>query len=258
MPARRRHFKRPLSVKLAPNLTKIKHRFPGFTRRQVNPARLRELSLPSEKLRQLLQIFHGINRGPRHQRRLVGICCRHHYLVFPVVHRSRHRRQHPAAPPHRAVEREFAKIDKPGRGLGRHLPRRRQDAGGQREIVTRSLLTDIGRGQVDRNPPERKRKSGIFQRRPHPVARLADSGIWKPHNLKGRQSPADIDFHPHQIPLQAVKRHAFNYRQQLRRLPLISSFNSPQRLRLPPYTPCKATFSTAYQCGILYLNLLMD
>ena len=98
--------------------------------------------------------------------------------------------------PHVAGEREFAD-DVEHRQVRLHLARGRQDAQGDRQVVARAFLRQIGRGQVDHNFSFREMQAAAADRGLHPVARLAHRAFGQTHHVQAREAGHDMDFDLH-------------------------------------------------------------
>ncbi|CAM3590205.1 hypothetical protein DEFR109230_04230 [Deinococcus frigens] len=119
------------------------------------------------------------------------------------VQRGRQQRQidRPGDGPQAAVQRQF-----PRRQQAVQRPRGQQVLGRQHaqrdgQVIQRSLLTQVRRGQIDRDARRRKGQPGVANRRPHPLARLADRLIGQADNCKGRQTGRHVhlDFNWHGV-----------------------------------------------------------
>ena len=68
----------------------------------------------------------------------------------------------------------------------------RQNGDGDGQIETAAALGQISRCEVDGNPPVRKFQARLADRRPHPVATLADCGFDQPDDGELRQAAAHM------------------------------------------------------------------
>ncbi len=75
-----------------------------------------------------------------------------------------------------AIQRELAD-DQCVADIGRELSGGDEDAERDRQVVGRSLFADVGGGEVDGDPPQRKARAGVADGRAHPLARFLHGGI---------------------------------------------------------------------------------
>jgi hypothetical protein len=66
----------------------------------------------------------------------------------------------------------------------------------QRKVQTGTDLTEVGRGQVRGDPPQRELESAVDESGPHPLPCLPYRRVGKADDLEGRQPPLHIDLHP--------------------------------------------------------------
>ena len=93
-----------------------------------------------------------------------------------------------STPGHRrdgAVEREFAERDEIGELVARQRAERRHQPERDRQVVVAALLGQVGRREVDDDPPRRQGQAGGMERRLDPVAALG-------HRLVGQADDAEI------------------------------------------------------------------
>lgn len=94
--------------------------------------------------------------------------------------------------PHLPVQRQLAEKERV-RKIGDHLLRREHDADGYRQIVSRTLLADVGGREVDSDASRRELQAGVAHRRAHALLRLLDGGVGQPDDIESGQSGGNVD-----------------------------------------------------------------
>ena len=88
----------------------------------------------------------------------------------------------------RPVERQFARQHRSVERFGRHLLRGGQNAHGDRQIEARSLLTQVGRSEVDHQFLARHPQSRVFESRTDALLALLDGVVGQPDQKKSQLS----------------------------------------------------------------------
>jgi len=118
--------------------------------------------------------------------------------------------------PNRSIQRQFADRHQALERGRRNLTGRREDPEGNREIEDRSLLAEVGRSKVHRDPPNRHLIPGMPHGRPNSFTRLPHSCIRQPHDRKHGNAWADINLHLHGRGLEPHHRRALHPSQHVR------------------------------------------
>jgi hypothetical protein len=101
--------------------------------------------------------------------------------------RGQRRQQHAGDTRQRPVQRHLAERGVTGEVFRRHRFHRRQQAQRDRQVEMAAFLDDIGRGEIDGDPPRRQPQAQRGERRPHPFARFADRLVRQADNGERRQ-----------------------------------------------------------------------
>ena len=205
MSARSRDLERALDVLLSLDVGKIRHRCP----RRVELGALRALYklLPGQMRRQLGDSLHRVHRKPVGKRRLARVLRRDEEMLHPRALRRQRHRQRARDRAHLPRQRQLTDE----RAL---LPRRFDVAGGgeyaheHRQVVHRSGLFLVRRGEVDCHAADREGKAAVFYRGAHTLARLLHRRIGQTHDVERRQPAGDINLHRHLVPADAGHAHA--------------------------------------------------
>lgn len=197
--AGRRHFQRPLHVLLAHHIGKIRPL--GRGAHILIGLGLGQLPLPPQKLHQLPHMAAGHHLEPVGHRRLGPVARGQEDPAGPLVLGRQRHGQHACAGPQCAIQAQLAQKAIGGLG-GRDLPRSRQNAQQDGQVVHRPLFFQIGRGQVYRDAAQREIETAVAGRRPHPVPGFFHRSVGQPHDLKGGQPVGQIALTQH--------RHALN------------------------------------------------
>ena len=110
--------------------------------------------------------------------------------------------QHPGARDHPSVERQLADRDPVAQLLGIGHAHGGQQSQRDRQVVMRSVLGQIGGGEVDGDALGREREAHRGQRRLHPLAALAHRLVGQADDIETRQAGADVALHLHGACLQ--------------------------------------------------------
>jgi len=112
--------------------------------------------------------------------------------------------------PHGAIQPQLA--DEQGAlNLAAELLGCQQQSHGDRQIVGRAGLANVGRRQVGGQALHREREAGISHRRAHALLRFLDGGVRQADDLKAGQSLADINFNFDRHALEADHRTAVDF-----------------------------------------------
>jgi len=103
---------------------------------------------------------------------------------------------------HLAVERQLADEYRPVE-VAERLLRRDQDADRDRKVVGRAFLTQVGRGEVDRDAAEREGEPGVLDRGADTVSCLLDGCVSKPDDGEPADAIRDIDLNLDQFAFEA-------------------------------------------------------
>jgi len=205
VPSRRSHLQGPLRAFLPSDVQEIRSR--GGRQAELG----RRVHLPRRKQGVSSQVGHHFGQGacpvhqhPLHHRGLGCILPGHNHGADTGAGALGRQREHA---PHRTecpVQPQLADEGCALQPSRVHVPRGSQEAHGQREVEGTPLLAHVGRRQVDRDPPGRKREAGVAQRGAHPFASLADRALRQPHHGERREPRRQVDLHPDQIRVDAA------------------------------------------------------
>ena len=120
------------------------------------------------------------------------------------------RRQHARDRRDRSVEPEFAEHRKAVERIRRDRADRRHQAERDRQIVMAAFLRQVGRREIDRDPPRRQRQPRGDQRRAHPLARLGHRLVGQADDRKRRQARRDLHLHVDRAGLDPLKGYGRN------------------------------------------------
>jgi len=121
-------------------------------------------------------------------------------------------RQHARHGGDRAIESEFAEHGKAVERIRWDRADRGHQAERDRQIIMAAFLRQIGRREIDRDPPRRQRQPRGDQRRAHPLARLGHRLVGKTHDRKRRQAGRDLHLHVDRAGLDPLKGYRRNPR----------------------------------------------
>ena len=148
--------------------------------------RRRDLALAVEVLDRVVQRGDGDDLDARDHAGLGRIRRRHEQRREALPARVQRDREHAAHRPDAAVERQLAHHERaiePGR---LHEAGGAEDADRHRQVEGRALLAELGRGEIYRDPIDRKLEAHVADRGPDAVAALPHGGIRKPNRGEGR------------------------------------------------------------------------
>ena len=133
------------------------------------------------------------DRNATERRRLGGVGGRQQHLRRPAAEPEIGDRQRPSHRPHGAVEAQLAGEQPAGDRLLRELAVGDQERQRDRQVEVVALLAQVGGGEVDHHRPRRQLEAAVLDRRPHPLAALADRGVGEADDLHLGQPEADVD-----------------------------------------------------------------
>ncbi len=165
--------------------------------------RARQLGLAVEEIGQLgqgrgtqnAQILHH----PRLRQVLLGEDQR---LEAGAAGREGHR-QRTAHGPDAPLQAQLTEDRHAVKPLAVDLAGRRQHPQGNRQVERGALLADVGRGEVHRDPFQRKRVPGVGERRVHPLASFFYGALRQAHGRKRRQAVRDVGLDVDQVGVDA-------------------------------------------------------
>jgi hypothetical protein len=76
--------------------------------------------------------------------------------------------------------------------IGRHLPRGRQHRQRDREVEARPFLAQLGRSEIDRDPPQRPLELGRGDPASHPLLGLLAGTVGQPDDRERRQPALEV------------------------------------------------------------------
>ena len=185
-------LQRTPQARLAPQIGEIG----GATVAVRRPGRLpagQRRQLPPRQRPQLAERAQRKDVQRLDERRFGRVARRHgNSLCLPSTGLLRHR-QHARNRPNGAVQPQLtgepdSRQERSGELAGRDEHGRRD-----REVEPRTRLAKVGRRQAGRDPPQRELESGVGDRRPHALARLAHRGIRKADERERGQPAAHVD-----------------------------------------------------------------
>ena len=90
------------------------------------------------------------------------------------------------------------------------LFRAEQDPDRDREVERRAGLAQVGRREVDRDPPRRVDEAGVAERAADPLPGLLEGRVGEADDGEAGQSRRDVDLDPDEPPIEAVERRGRN------------------------------------------------
>ncbi len=142
-------------------------------------------------------MLDGENLQIGDQRRFAGIAGRDEHTLKPQPAGEHGHRKHAAHMADRSVEREFSDHQRCLQLETGDLVRCHQEPERDRQIVSRPLLAQVGRREVDRHPPVRERQAGVLHRRLDPLAAFLDGRIRQADDDKRRHPVGDVHLRLH-------------------------------------------------------------
>ena len=121
-------------------------------------------------------------------------------------------RQHARHGGDRAIEPELAEHGKAVERIRRNRADRRHQAERDRQIIMAAFLRQIGRGEVDDDPPRRQRQPRSDQRRTHPLPRFRHRFVRQTYDRKRRQAGRYLHLHVDRAGLDPLKGYGRNPR----------------------------------------------
>ena len=127
------------------------------------------------------EVRDGNDADPLHRGGLRSVLRREDDLVEPGVAGRQGQAERAPNGPHLAAEPELADEDAPRAGFG---PEALQagEADGNGKIEGGARLTEVGRGEIDRDRAVRQREAAVLERRAHALAGLANARVGQTHD----------------------------------------------------------------------------
>ena len=137
------------------------------------------------------QVGGGVDPEALDQGGLRGVGGRHEERLHPLGAERPRRHQHAIGVADGAVQRQLA--DEGGARRRALLGHGQRDGHGHGEVEAAALLAQLGRGEVDRQPPEREAQAAVAQRGPDALPRLFDARVTETDQVEGDVSGCDVD-----------------------------------------------------------------
>ena len=195
------NFQSPLGFQLSPHIGKVQQGGGSGFLSGFCGNRRREQRNPLQMVGQLPDIFYRVDLQPFGHRPFPGVFRRNKQPPEPGFPGSDSHRQHAPNRP-----------DFSGKGQLSHknavvqrsvqLSGGRQQCRQQGKVVHGSLFFLVRGRQIHGNPADRKVKSAVFHRGPHPFPGLPDSGIRQADNIKSGQAAGNVRLHFHRVGFQ--------------------------------------------------------
>ena len=209
MPAGRRDLQRALCTLLALDVAQVEMRRLRLVHFRLRARQhLRALEMVGDLDQRFCRDDLDIGAGPggfRSARRRTD-------QAFLARIRADRGRQHARHGRDRAVEPELAEHGKAVERVRRDRADRRHQAERDRQIVMAAFLRQVGRREIDRDPPRRQRQPRSDQCRPHPLPRFRHRLVGETDNGKRRQSGRDLHLHVDRPGLDPLKGDGRNPR----------------------------------------------
>jgi hypothetical protein len=198
VPAAGGDLERPLRVLLPPDILQVQARHPPCLAVRKPARRLRiEIALPIQELDDLLQVAHGMDRDAFRDRGLTRVLPGDEEPVESGPARRDGRRKRPGRALHPRLQAQLTEQQVAGEPVRLDASPRGEDADGNREVETRSLLAKIGRRQVDGHTAHREGIAGVLDCGPHAIAALLHGAARQPDDAELRESRGHVDLHVH-------------------------------------------------------------
>ena len=196
MPAGRRNLQRPFGLNLTLHIGKVLAETAAFDIEQLQRIHPRRRNIPHsrQKLHHLLQGFDPYYIYSVHYGRLARIGHRQHDSLQAILARTNRQRQSSLDGPQRTVERQFAKNHVAFQPVALELSRCRKDRNRNRQIEQRSLLSQVGRSQIDHDLSAAHTVSAIDEGGPDALLTLAHGIVGQPHQIHP-DTQSDIGLH---------------------------------------------------------------
>ena len=152
--------------------------------------------LPTQGRDQLGERLDADDLDVRHQRGLARPRQRQHELAQLVAPRGLGDGERAPDRPHLAGQRELADDRARRDGLRLQLAGRDEERDREREVERRPDLAQVGRREVDRDPPQRELVAGVHERGPDALARLAHRLVGEPDHGERGQAEPDVGLDP--------------------------------------------------------------
>jgi len=185
---------------------------------EVNPVRRflrgdrprggRDRVLPAQEPYRLAEGRHRMYGESVHERCLRRRGGRHDRPPDPRLVRGEGHRQRPPHRPQAPIERELAQEDRVRGRLRAHLAGGNEEGHRQGEVEPRSLLAEVGRGEVGRDPELGEGEARVADCGPDPFPRLRDLLLRQPDDREPGEAGADIALDLDQPRLDPVRGSA--------------------------------------------------
>jgi hypothetical protein len=124
----------------------------------------------------------------------------------PVAFRTEGHRERSLNGTQLAGQSELAREFELGQQIRRQLPRRGEDADGDRQVEASALLGKVRGREVHRHAAIGAAEVGGVERRAHAIARFPHFLFGQSHDVRARKSAAHVHFHTHEGRIQARER----------------------------------------------------
>ncbi len=204
VPAGRRDFQRSLGDRLASDLGEIHAVRCGRSERRsdIRPCQ-RKPHPPRQKPADLTQRCGGAHLEPLHQRRFRCVWGRHDQTPRPVCAGALGHRKGAAHGSDITLEPDLTQHDELRQRTRRDLATGDEDPERDGEIEARAGLRPVGRGQVDRDAPERKLEARVHDCGVHPFPALLHRALGQPDGRERGQAIGKIDLDLDRIGIDA-------------------------------------------------------
>ena len=198
MSAAGRHFQRPPCANLPLHLCHIHRALDRRYHVAILPLLLHgDGFAPLQVIHHLPQAARRIDPQSLNARHFLGVPFRQNNVHNPLLARADDHRQRAAHGVQRTIQRQFAQHQRPRQVHALQLPRRHQDADGNRQIERRAFLSLVGGREIHRQARNGHGKSAVDDGGAHAVAALLDRRIRQSDNLQRRHPRRRVDLHLH-------------------------------------------------------------
>ena len=148
-----------------------------------------------EMLVKIRKRFDGDDLQVRDQGRFGRVHFGNEHALEAVEAGSGCHRQHPARMAHHSIQRELADHDRAFDAVLWKKACQDDDPQRDRQVVSRTFLTDRGRRQIDHHPVTREIQTRVLDRGLHSLAAFLNRGIRQTHDDHGRQPVGVVHLH---------------------------------------------------------------
>ncbi len=206
VPARARHFHRPLGVLLAADLRQVHFMAPGPAEFRLRVHRHPvQLLLPVQVLDHLRKRVRRQDGNLfRHRRGLGGVFSGKDQAAEPLpAPHARGDGERALDRLHPPVQGELAQQQMAVQPIPRDDPRGPENPHGDGQVERRAFFPDVGGGQIHGDLLQGELKAGVLHGRGDPVARLLHRRVGQADGRKGGQAGGEIDLDLHREGLDA-------------------------------------------------------